>query len=76
MTSRASASCGRSDGRDLAQWCVALASVRQGVVTSHFAGRFRFGEHDGAGMERRALRRARLYARRRGNRSGMERGVM
>ena len=43
-------------GAALVQWRVALASVRQGVVSSHFAGRFRFGEHDGAGMERRALR--------------------
>lgn len=29
MTSRASATCERSDGRDLAQWRVALASVLQ-----------------------------------------------
>lgn len=32
---------------------VALASVLQGVASSHFAGRCRFGEHDAAGMERR-----------------------
>jgi hypothetical protein len=57
MTSRASATCERSDGRDLAQWRVAPASVLQGEVSSHFAGRCRFGEHDGAGMERRARRR-------------------
>ena len=54
MTSRVSASCGRSDGRDLARWRVALASVLQGVVSSHFAGRFRFSEHFSAGMERKA----------------------
>ncbi len=42
MTSRASASCERSDGRELAQRCVVPASVLQGVVSSHFAGRFRF----------------------------------
>jgi len=53
MTSRVFATCERSDGRDLARWCVAPASVLQGVVTSHFAGRCRFGEHDAAGMERR-----------------------
>ena len=75
MTSRATASCGRSDGRDLAQWRVAPASVLQ-YGLHRFAGRCRFCEHDGAGMKRRALRWARLYARRRGNRSGMERGVM
>jgi len=51
MTSRVSATCERSDGRDLAQWRVAPASVLQ---YGHYrvAGRFRFGEHDAAGMER------------------------
>ncbi|MDD2366675.1 MAG: hypothetical protein PHN84_10980 [Desulfuromonadaceae bacterium] len=44
-------------GAALVQWRIALASVLQGVVSSHFAGRRRFGEHDGAGMKRRALRR-------------------
>ena len=38
-------------GAALVQWRVALASVLQGVVSSHFAGRRRSGEHDGAGME-------------------------
>jgi len=35
---------------------IALASVLQGVVLSHFAGRCRFGEHDAAGMKRRDSR--------------------
>jgi hypothetical protein len=44
-------------GASLDQWRVAPASVLQGVVSSHFAGRRKFGEHDGAGMERMASRR-------------------